>query len=563
MNSFLSTSLDYSLAETWAGNGEDRPKFESVIFEIIIDECKFENVPIIFANISSNSNFVDEQEVLLAMGTILHIESVELEGNIWKIYLHASPFNDALCWNVETVFPNFHSLLASTDNLAELMIAVVLVEMGNFEKAEQIYQRTSSYEEPFIDICRNLLKGYIDLYKIKRTHGSGQLTGMKEQLHKMKETLQQLKQLISPDDYTFQNVLEMEVKTYDLVMEQLFSLNLNVSDTFKFWEPLLFQIMRQRQLFLSTNKMVVDNSSIKSPMELIDATSPDNETFRLINSEEMQSVIDQTFTKNDSRRIGLLTMMASNTAKENKYDQAIGYLRNALLIPCDGDEHAVVYMNLAKVYEEQNNWPSALECYENIISMTHLSETSSILPHAHTAAGDMYNKIHDNHNAIVHYKKGVQLYCQRQSPHHPIVSLYKIIIGIIFEELRDTDAALKIFHEVTELDHFEHVKIACEYISNIHILRHDYDMAYYNSIETLKISQSKIPPDIDFIIDTHLLLVRIACLRNHSDEGYVHIEEAIVMAENHQCTEATRKEIESTLKIFSDLQCRKRSRNRN
>ena len=40
MNSFLSTSLSYQIAEIYAGNGEDRPKFESVIFEIIIDEHK-------------------------------------------------------------------------------------------------------------------------------------------------------------------------------------------------------------------------------------------------------------------------------------------------------------------------------------------------------------------------------------------------------------------------------------------------------------------------------------------------------------------------------------------
>jgi tetratricopeptide (TPR) repeat protein len=563
MNSFLSTSLDYDLAETWAGSGEGRPKFESVIFEIIIDECKFKNVPIIFANITSKSNFEEEREVLLAMGTTLHIESVKLEGNIWKICLHAYPFDDALCSNLETVFPKLRSYLASIDDCAQLMIASILLEMGNFEKAKQIYQQTSSCKNPFTNTYRSLLKGYIDLYQIAGTQRSIQSTEIKEQLCKIKESLQQMKQLISSDNHSSSNVLEMQMKKHDLIMEQFFSSDLNISDALRLLGPLFSQIMRQRELFPFSNEMVLDDSSIRNPTELIDATSQDNETFGLMNSEEIQYVIDQNLVKNDPRRIGLLIMMASNATEKNKYDQAIGYLRNALLIPCNDENHARVYNQLAKVYEKQKNWPAALECYENIIGMPQLSETSSTLPLAHLSAANIYEKIQDDHNAIVHYKRGVQLYCQHESPQHPIVSTHKIVIGLKFEKLGDMDAALKTFEEVIDLGRSEDVKVAYKHISMIYISREDYDMAYYNSIESLKISQREIPPDIDFIIEIHLLLLRIEFLRNHFDEGCVHMKEAVVMSENHECTEATRKEIQSILKIFSDPQCRARSHNSN
>ncbi|CAM4817556.1 unnamed protein product [Rotaria magnacalcarata] len=68
-------------AEIWAGDGEDRPKLESVIFEIIIDESEFGDISVVFADITAESIFEEEREVLLAMGTTLRIESVEPEGN--------------------------------------------------------------------------------------------------------------------------------------------------------------------------------------------------------------------------------------------------------------------------------------------------------------------------------------------------------------------------------------------------------------------------------------------------------------------------------------------------
>jgi tetratricopeptide (TPR) repeat protein len=181
-------------------------------------------------------------------------------------------------------------------------------------------------------------------------------------------------------------------------------------------------------------------------------------------------------------------------------------------------------------------------------------KSSSKLALVHLEAGDMYREMEDHHNAIVHYKRGVQLYCQHESPHHPIVSSYKIVIGSLFEKLGDMDAALKTFQEVFELGHPDKTKVAYQRISTIYVLKDDYDMAYYNLIESLEIAQREIPPNIDFIIDIHLDLFRIEIIRKNYDDGYNHINEAIVMSKNHQCTEETQKEIQSALKMFSDMQ---------
>ncbi len=166
----------------------------------------------------------------------------------------------------------------------------------------------------------------------------------------------------------------------------------------------------------------------------------------------------------------------------------------------------------------------------------------------------MYREMEDYHNAIVHYKRGVQLYCQHESPHHPIVSSNKIVIGLLFKKLGDMDAAIKTFQEVIDLGHSGKTKVAYQKISSIYLLKHDYDMAYYNFIESLEIAQRENPPDIDFIIDIHLHIFDIEFLYKHYDECCIHINEVIVMSKNHKCTEETQENIQSALKSFSDMQ---------
>ncbi|CAF1682962.1 unnamed protein product, partial [Rotaria magnacalcarata] len=553
MNSFLSTSEHYDLAKIWSGNGEDRPKFESVIFEIIIDEDKLKSVPIIFANITAESNFPEEKEVLLAMGTRLRIESVELEGHIWKICLHAYPFDDSLSRNVETRFPELHSSVLSDDKSAQLIIATTLLDMGNFEAAEQISQQMSSSKNPVIKIYRNFLKGYIDIYRILSTADPIQSTDIKDKLYetkehinKIKQSLQQLKQLISPRVYSYFIRIEKQLKTFDMAIEQLLLMPLetNISDVLRFMEPIISQAIRQREVVISTHDMALNNLSMTNPMDLIDVMSQYNETLGLMTVEEMQPAINQNFTKNNPQRIGLLLMTAMKATEENKYDEAIKCLRDALLIPCTDDERASVYRQLAEVYEKQKNWPAALENYENIFRMPQLSKASSNLRLAHISTAKIYADIGDDRNAIVHYKSGVQLYCQHKSSRHRHVGSLKMLIGLKFKKLGDMDAALKTFEEVIDLDHPDQVKDAYKQIGMIYFLRKDYDMAYYNFIESLNISQREIPPDSDFIIDTHLHLARTQYLRNHFDEGCLHMSVIEDMSENHKCTEATQQQIQ-------------------
>ncbi len=81
----------------YAGNGEDRPRLESVLFEIQIDNTNLSTS--YFANISQFSHIPDEEEVLFSIGTICHVITINKipDTNIWLVLLKLSGIiNDQL-----------------------------------------------------------------------------------------------------------------------------------------------------------------------------------------------------------------------------------------------------------------------------------------------------------------------------------------------------------------------------------------------------------------------------------------------------------------------------------
>ena len=82
MTSFIWTTKNPDVANIFAGYGEGRPTCESVIFEIIIDECQHDYERSPFADISALSSKEGEEEVLLCVGTMLTVESVDARGQV-------------------------------------------------------------------------------------------------------------------------------------------------------------------------------------------------------------------------------------------------------------------------------------------------------------------------------------------------------------------------------------------------------------------------------------------------------------------------------------------------
>ncbi|CAF3386466.1 unnamed protein product [Rotaria sp. Silwood2] len=92
MNTFLSTTTQSNVALMYSGNGESRPLFESVLFEIEIEKS-YSTEP--FADICPVSFFQNENEILFTIGSIFQINSLyELTQAIWLIQLSLVTYTD-------------------------------------------------------------------------------------------------------------------------------------------------------------------------------------------------------------------------------------------------------------------------------------------------------------------------------------------------------------------------------------------------------------------------------------------------------------------------------------
>ena len=88
MNTFLSTSLDRNVSLMFAGDGQRRPNFESVLFVIHIDTSTCQTA---FADIKHSSWNRSEEEILITIGAIFQIIQIEKHENISivTLYKHA------------------------------------------------------------------------------------------------------------------------------------------------------------------------------------------------------------------------------------------------------------------------------------------------------------------------------------------------------------------------------------------------------------------------------------------------------------------------------------------
>ncbi|CAF1048341.1 unnamed protein product [Didymodactylos carnosus] len=130
MTTFLSTTTSSELALSFA---TDHPFAASVLFEFDIDVRHMDKAP--FADIHQESEMKEENEVLLCVGSIFQIKSVELYTNdLWYISLKSCDEKNIQCkelvdyWKILDI-KNPH--LANMCTLGDIMM-----NMGDYEKAK-------------------------------------------------------------------------------------------------------------------------------------------------------------------------------------------------------------------------------------------------------------------------------------------------------------------------------------------------------------------------------------------------------------------------------------------
>ncbi len=134
INTFFSTSHSSAVAFQFAGDGSRRPMFESVYFEIEL-HLDISKVP--FADVKTMSKFGSENELILCMGTVFCIETVEpLNKFIWYVKLILVNENE-----MEKLNHLKQYLMEEHDKVTNyLALGKILQQMGQYDQVQTYYE---------------------------------------------------------------------------------------------------------------------------------------------------------------------------------------------------------------------------------------------------------------------------------------------------------------------------------------------------------------------------------------------------------------------------------------
>jgi tetratricopeptide (TPR) repeat protein len=269
------------------------------------------------------------------------------------------------------------------------------------------------------------------------------------------------------------------------------------------------------------------NRSQSVYIQFADIFRQSNQPSESMTCDQLESNMNESFTEDNPYRKQFALYLADLAVKEKDYDRAIGYLRNGLSVSCVNGHHALLYWSLVRIYKKQKNWRAALDCYDKIINMKHLSVNSPILIKAYTGYGDVCKELGDYNKASLSYKHAIKLQSQ-----FPVTSETQMKIADIYTSLGDTNAALKIYEEVIGLGHSVSVSEAYQNMGIIYMKRKDYDKArsYFN--KSLEVPESNIYQDPFYCGLSHLYLADIEHLTGCHEKRDFHINQVLIIAES-------------------------------
>ena len=372
MISFLSTTKDPTVAERFAGNGEHRPDIESVIFEIIIDESVHDHQRAPFADISAFSWNPAEEEVLLCVGTVLRVESVETKGQVTWFRVRTCKWEESEV--LRTIKSEVNNLLPKGtkgfDQIALSRLLAVLFTMNDHPRLGQIGKMLQSMKispmDPFLAKQAKILPIYAVTAELTMLDADMMprlftwLNGVKQMVQSLIDSnpldpgIREYYTLVQPLLDALSHFAESggDDSQMSTAMQEVMD---SVEERCTGCIPRCWDVIRERCIV------------------------PCNETAVCRDSSTLQSVdaikkvyCDKTFPENDFKRIWYCLFLANDAYTKGDYDEGIRLLRDGLTTRMNREFHVPLYRQLLGIYKIQGNWLAAIECCQDIIKMPEL-----------------------------------------------------------------------------------------------------------------------------------------------------------------------------------------------
>ena len=536
MISFVSTTKNLDVAKVFAGNRDEQPDIESLIFEIIIDECKHEYQRSPYADISALSWNRDEDEVLLCPGTTLHVESVERKGPVaWVLVRMCQREDNKLAQQLTSGFDIFMGVDSVLDEVVALFkLGIVLYFSNNSGKLEQIVRaiRASMYEP--VDPLISLILESLSLSAKREAEPSIAFDNLSRYIINGKKLLEHVQLLFDcpGTPKIFRDTLSAVKGFHDGIAEQMENVTLDsfcltqfsIESLDKYPELTKFKEHPGWQLFLR-----------KKIQPFLEERKLNDQSHGPTIDNTLQLYHDATFSEQDHDRITWCSDLAEIAREQGNDEEAIRLLREGLAIPCSRAQPRIFsYIRLQLIYIRQKNWVAVIECCQDLINMPQLPPKSRHIVEAYMLCGYACRELKDYSEALVSYTKALELQHQHHPPRHSRAAEIYVAMGILFFAVGDADTAIEYLQSAIALDFPESTSKAYEWIARTYTRMKHYDEARSHLFQCLDIRQHHFPSNTVQLVETYLLLIRIEHITGNHQQRDLYIQHARRVADSSE-----------------------------
>ncbi|CAF1029056.1 unnamed protein product [Adineta steineri] len=479
-NNFLSTSTVRNISLCFAQNAARNPDQVGVLFIMKVNPAQ-STIP--FASIAGISDFKGEEEVLFSMHSVFRIQDIKQMGGNNRLY----EVNLTLTADSDPELSRLTDYIRKESYPADegwYRLGSVLYKMGQFDKAEDIYQilldqtKDDKSKAPF----------YHQLGTIKANQGKYQ-----EALTLYEKSLAIYQKTFSPNDPEL-------AKSYGNIGE-------------------VHRHMGNYPKALSSHEKAIEIRQQSLPPNHPDLAASYNNIGNvhynmgdypkaLSYYEKDLEIRQQSLPPNHPdlassyNNIGMVYHKIGNYSKAlSSHEKALEIYQQSL--PPNHPSLAASYNNIGLVHQNMGNYPKALTSHEKALEMRQQS-----LPPNHPDLASSYNNIGEVHRhmgnypkALSYYEKALEIQQQSLPPNHPDLAMSYNNIGAVHQNMGDYPKALSSHEKALEIRQQSlppnHPDLAQSYnnIGNVYINMGNYPKALSSHEKALAIRHQSLSPN--------------------------------------------------------------------
>ncbi|CAF0899916.1 unnamed protein product [Adineta steineri] len=429
-NNFLSTSTVRNISLCFAQNAARNPDQVGVLFIMKVNPAQ-STIP--FASIAGISKFQGEEEVLFSMHSVFRIQDIkQMGGNnrLYEVNLTLTADNDPELSRLT----DYIRKESYPDSEGWYRLGLVLHKMGQFNKAEDIYQ-------VLLDQTKD------DKDKAPKYHQLGSIT---MDQGKYEEALTYYEQSLS-----------INQKTLPPNHPDLASSYVGIA--------LVYCSIGDYPKALSSHE-----KALKIKQESLPPNHPDlaasynniggvhynmgNYPEALSSHEKALEIQQQSLPPNHPdfassyNNIGLVHDNMDNYPKALSFHEKALEIRQQSLPPNHPD-FATSYNNIGEVHNHASNYPKALSYFEKALEILQQS-----FPHNHPDLAYPYNNIglvHDNMGnylkALSYFEKALEIKQESLPPNHPNLAISYGDMGYVYNKMGQYSKALSFYQRAVDI----------------------------------------------------------------------------------------------------------------